>query len=187
MERNIVFTDEIITAAVLLPEIAPFFRVAGHGRPLLGSGQITDDRIEPDINAFVFEPFYRYRHAPSYIARDGPVFQPFLEVMGGKINHILPPVELVFNPTQQLFVECAQLQEEMLSIFKYRGRSAQTAVRFNQFIRVERFAAGITLVAAGSLALTKRTGSLNIAVRQETFAFRAVCLQNSIGIKITLF
>ena len=107
--------------------------------------------------------------------------------MRGEINHILPPVELVFNPVKQLLVEGAQFQEEMLGLFEHRSRAAYTAARLNQFIGIERFAAGIALVAAGALAFTKRTGPFHVAVGQETLAFRAVRLQNGIGIKVTLF
>ena len=75
MEEDVVLADEVeLPSGGICPPFLPGFLVRGKLRPLDGRGEIPNDRLEPDIQAFSVPTGFvrRDRNAPIQIPRNGP-------------------------------------------------------------------------------------------------------------------
>ena len=177
MKRDVVLAYKIVAFGILiLPEVAPFFAVSVQFCPFLGSRQVADYCLEPDIEALIFVAFHGHGDSPFNVTGYGSVPETLLEIAPGEAGNVRPPVGLLLGPLGKPVLEGAQFQKKVFRILENRSGSADTAEGLHQFFGVQRFATGIALVAAGAGGAAERTYAFNVTVGQKALALRAVSL-----------
>src|SRR3990172_7784734 len=94
MEGDVVFADEIEgLGSLVVPPFVPCPRLVGNAGPLDGGRQVTNDCLEPNVQAFAFLSLERHRDAPVQVAGDGAASQAIcLDLTERLAHYVLPPL-----------------------------------------------------------------------------------------------
>ena len=87
MKRDVVLADEL-EQLHLVPVLPPRFPLVGVIR---GDRDVSDRRIEPDVDHLLLEAFDRHRDAPLEVARDRSFFQTVANPGVGHLERVLCP------------------------------------------------------------------------------------------------
>ena len=157
------------------------------GSQLFRSRDISDRRIEPDIQHLAVGPFDRNRNPPIQVAAHRPRLQAQIEpTLTLAVYVTLPLLMAIENPfAQELFVP-VQRQEPVLRFAQHGRRPGDRAFGTDQVGGVERTAAFFALVAVGAFVLAMRAGADDIAVGEELSRLLIVILLRSLLDKFTV-
>ena len=187
MEWDVVLTQEVIVLDLrILPESFPIIRLADDLAVFLGCAQISDDRIEPNVDHLVLPSFHRNGYPPIHVPRYRTVVQTVLQPIGGECFNVRSPEVLIVQVLHELFIEGGEFEEIMLCPPYLGFRTTIDAMCILQIACLERLTAGITLIPAYVLRTAIRTCSLYVSVRKELTAFRAVVLIGFLDVEISV-
>src|SRR5207248_4802924 len=158
----------------VLPPVFPRLRLAALRSPLDRRGQVTDHRVEPDVDLLVWVVLparERSRHAPVEVARDRPLFEVAHELQR-VLADVGPPVLVVLDPRGELGAERGQVEEEMLCLTKLDRRITAALVRIDEVGRVELVAAVVALVAARIRESANRTLAFDVSIGKRASGLR---------------
>ena len=184
MENDIVFSDKMNqTGFGIFP---PFFpRI---GQQFLGVGNITDGRIEPNIEHFTFGTFHGNGNTPIQVAAHGTRLQAYIQPTFTLTIHIGTPFLMIFqNPLTQPAFVLIQRQIPVLGFLHHRLAAADGTFRIDQIGGRQSGTTFFALVTISTFSVTMRTFSGDIAVGQESFGFFVVILLRSFFDKFAFF
>ena len=169
VERDVVLAHEVVArGGRIVPPCAPCLRVALAAGPFDGCGQVADHSVEPHVQLLVrvVDPALdRHRNAPVDVTRDGARLD-FLEQADGEVDDVGAPAFAGLEPREIGFGERRQVEEEVFGFLEARGFAVDLGYGVEQLVRVEFVAAGVALVATGSVGAADRAGAFDVAVRQ---------------------
>ena len=187
VEGDVVLPDEIVRLDVgVLPELPPIIGLADDIGILLGGGQVSDDRLEPDIDHLVVHPGYRYGHAPGHVPCDGPVLQPGLQPVLREQLDVRSPVVLVLDPAYQRLLERGEPEEVVVRLPELRRRPADRAAGVAQLACLVGGAAFLALVTPCSVVTAFLAAPFDVPVGEELGALRAIVLQRAVPIQVAV-
>ena len=169
VEWDVVLAEELDVADVigLPPPCSPVAARRGGG-PFLGGGDVTDRRVEPDIEDLVGESLSRNRDAPGQIARDAAIAQIGCQPAFRGRYHEGGPAGAAIDPRAQRSDKLRLAQEQMAAFSDLqRPVARQRRSRVDQFGRIEQRATLVTLITARGRVAAMRAGAEHVAVRQE--------------------
>ena len=102
---------------------------------------------------------------PVDVTRDGARLD-FLEQADGEVDDVGAPAFAGLEPREIGFGERRQVEEEVFGFLEARGFAVDLGYGVEQLVRVEFVAAGVALVATGSVGAADRAGAFDVAVRQ---------------------
>src|SRR5690606_2152347 len=112
MEWNVVFADKMDQLTLWVePIFFPFLRGADLFRPFLGSRNIADRRIKPDVKDFI--RIAGNWNAPIRVASDGAGFE-ILDILHCKMDDVVLPL-LFRNPLCEGLFELVKAQVEVIA------------------------------------------------------------------------
>ncbi len=137
--------------------------------PLDRRGQVSDDRVEPDVDFLVrvvLPAGQRHRNSPVEVACDGAPLE-VARVLERVLPHVGAPVVVPLDPFLQLLPEGRQVEEEMLGLAELHWCVAAALMWLDQVDWVELVAAVVALVAARFRVTANGTNAFDIAVGQR--------------------
>src|SRR5699024_7785179 len=152
VEGDVVLAHEVVGHCLWgVPPLAPGLRVAGAPGPLNGCGEVTDDRIEPDVELLgvvVLPALDGDGHTPVDIAahRAGT---DVLQQVQGELQDVRTPVVAPLQPLLQRLGQGGQVEHEVFGVDELWGLGIDLGARVDQVGWVQLVAAVIELVAAG--------------------------------------
>src|SRR5215204_514635 len=153
------------------PPSAPRLFLAGYLTPLDRRGKITDDRFEPDVNAFAgFGPaFDRDRHAPVQVTCDRTRLESLRFDLAKRLtNHRLTHMGGAFlQELLDIRLELGEVEIIVFSLAQFQ-RAAFLRARVDQLLRFEHVAAVVALIGTRAFEAADVTGPFDIAIREET-------------------
>ena len=171
MEHDIVFSDEVYEACVLiLPPLlpcAPLLRLSV--TQFLGVGNVSYRCVKPHIEHLTLSALYRHGDAPIQVARHGAGLQVHVEpgltlaidiaapLLVTLQYPLLQPVLILVQ--RQIPVLCGAFHESVTRVILVGG--------VYQLIRRERSTALLALITVSALGMTARTFAHDVAVRKE--------------------
>ena len=165
MERDVVLGEEVVGFCGWVgPPFLPSRGGMLHFRPFFACGEVPDDRIEPDVDAFGFEAEDRDLDAPADVAGDRAVLQTAGQPVVGELQDVGLPECLVLEPALQLAFEAAEGEEEVLGLLFDGGAAAEFAADGDEVTRVKEFAAVVALIPACLRVVAVGAGAFDVAV-----------------------
>ena len=175
VEGDVVFALEVVVQGIIVqPVVLPRLRGAGAVGPLDGGRQVTDDRIEPDVELLgtvVAPAINRHRHAPVDVASHGARAHVIDEVEG-ELQHVRAPVLAGLQPLLEGLAHRREVEQEVLGVDELRRFSVDLGTRVDEVDRIQLVAAVIALVAAGIVRAADGAGAFDVAVRQSALRRR---------------
>ena len=158
------------------------FRIFPPGFPAFGQqlfriGNISDRRIEPDIQHFAFSSFHRHGDSPIQVAAHGAGLQAHIQPALALAVDIRFPFLVSFqNPLAQERFPFIERQIPVFGFLHHRLASADRGFRVDKVCRAQGCAAGFALVAVGFFVSAMRASSGNIAVGKELLCLFVIIL-----------
>ena len=158
------------------------FRIFPPGFPTFGEqffriGDISDRRIEPDIQHLPFRTFHRHGNPPIKVAAYGTRLQPHIQPTLALSVYVRFPFLMPFQyPLAQERFPFIQRKIPMFGFLHHRLATTDSGFRVDQVRRAQRGTAGFALVAIGFFIAAMRASPGYITVGKELFCFLVVIL-----------
>src|SRR5688572_3124559 len=154
MEHDVVLADEMDQPRFgITPVIAPTFRLIELLRPLDRRGNVSNRRIKPDIEYLAGCSLQRNRDSPVDVPGDSAVGEPLAKPPGREFPDVAFPLGFGSLPLFEWFLKLREAKVPVCRCSLLRHRPADLATGFEELVRLQPAPAGLTLVAAGSLAM----------------------------------
>ena len=160
VEDDVVLAHEVEAARVrALPPLAPRLGPADVVRPLDGSGEVADHRVEPDVDALrvLGVALDRNGDAPVDVAGHRARLHLPREVER-EVADVRPPVRLRLDPLDEPLAERGQVEEQVRRLAELGRRAVHDRARVDQVDRIELVAAVVALVASRLAVAADRAG-----------------------------
>ena len=189
MERNIVLTDKLekvnlwltlslFTLARNPPALPVKALLAGLYKlisQLLCDGNVTDWRIEPNVENLVFITRLWNRNTPLKVSGNCALLKSIADPGLSHVDGIVSPAAFntsLFHPFVELATHCRKIDVQVFCFANFWSSAAGMTAWLFKFSRIKQRTALIALVAAGLFVTALWTGSVNIAVCKEHIAVR---------------
>ncbi len=187
VEHDVVLPHEVAVARLrVVPPILPAFRVALPPPELAARGEVSHERLEPDVDPLPLPARQRDLDPPVDVAGDRPVLQPLVEPRPRKREDGGPPEVPRLHVGAEPILELAPQEERVLRLLRDGRRPVGAAFRLLQVERVEEVAAALALVPPGLLEAAVGARPLHVPVRQVPPVVRAVGQHHGLQVDVPL-
>ena len=159
--------------------------------PLIGEGRgnrnISDRRIEPNVEHLVFVALLWDRNAPFEVPGDSALAKAVSDPCFGHFYRVVGPVPGLrrgLHPRLKLRQDRRQVDVQMIRLPGYRRFSAGITLRVLELRRIEQLATVLTLIASRALVVAMRADSSYIPIGEKTRTAFAVELLDGLLIDI---
>ena len=163
VEYDVILTDEVNELGILaLPILLPV------RCKILGSRDIADWSIEPNIENLALSSLNRHRDSPIQIAAYGTWQQTSVEpALALTINVRFPLLVALENPLAEHLLVLIERQVPVLCFALYRSCTRESRIWVDKLLRREGRATYLALIAVCTLSVTLRASTLDVAVCEE--------------------
>jgi hypothetical protein len=180
VEWHVVLAEKLdVVDVIRLPP--PFAPVAGLFLlcPFLRRREISDRRIEPDIEYLMLEALSRHQDAPGEITGDATVAKFGAEAAFRKRAHERRPALAAVEPGLQTIDKLRLPQEQMPRRAQDQvGITGNGGARRDKLHRIKERAAAVALIAARPRRAAMRAGAEDVAIGQEARVRRQPILRD---------
>ena len=158
------------------------FRIFPPGFPTFGEqffciGDISDRRIEPDIQHLPFRTFHWHGNPPVEVTAYGTRLQSHIQPTLALSVYVRFPFLMSFQyPLAQERFPFVQRQIPVFGLFHHRLATTDSRFRVDQVRRAQRCTAGFALVAISLFIAAMRASPGYISVGKELFRFLVIIL-----------
>src|SRR5208282_1887446 len=167
---EVVLSDRLPSVPVRLPRV----RTSGADCPLLRSGEIPRDGVEPDVETLRVVPVERYGHSPVEVAGDGRRVEALLEEVLRDAEGSRTPMLLMAQVLPELLLEPVELEIEVLRGPEFGRGAAKSTPRAPELTRLEGATAVVAFVSASVLEAAVRARADQVPVGKEPAVLRTV-------------
>src|SRR5208282_290473 len=167
---EVVLSDRLPSVPVRLPRV----RTSGADCPLLRSGEIPRDGVEPDVETLRVVPVERYGHSPVEVAGDGRRVEALLEEVLRDAEGSRTPMLLMAQVLPELLLEPVELEIEVLRGPEFGRGAAKSTPRAPELTRLEGATAVVAFVTASVLEAAVRARADQVPVGKEPAVLRTV-------------